>query len=223
MTGEISLMPTIYQARCERCGYLSDLFPSEYGAVFVDEPTAESSSLVLGAALHSDVGGATFARQGDPRFVVLAHPLEAHFLAEAGYTWASLTRAGRYVRVRVVGCVGCGAMYEVRRLACPPGFGCLVGCVVGLAVAFWVAIKAENWLAGLIGAWMCAMGIWLSTTLVGEVYTRVRFRKRARELDGPRSCPRCESAERVGANTKRTLPCLACGHPAMHIHPVGMS
>ena len=32
-------MPTIYQARCDRCTYTSDVFPAAYGAVFVDEPS----------------------------------------------------------------------------------------------------------------------------------------------------------------------------------------
>src|SRR5688572_4325541 len=104
--------------------------PGGYGAVIVDRPVGEPQSMVVGAVIHQS-GRGYFAADGDPRFVVLSHPLEAEILAGTGYGWNDLLREGRYVSVTNVVCRRCGTVYHRRRLAPPGGFGCLTGVAGG--------------------------------------------------------------------------------------------
>ena len=80
-------MPTIYQGQCADCGYTSDLFPAEYGAVLVDRQVpGKSSTAVAGAVQSENAARAAFAAQLAPRLVVLAHPWEQDILNKMGYT-----------------------------------------------------------------------------------------------------------------------------------------
>ena len=217
-------MPTIYQARCDGCTYASDLFPSEYGAVLVDEPpVGRSGSVVAGAVLYGAARDAGFAEQSDPLLVVLAHPIEDHILAETGYTWTSLAIAGRYVRVRRVVCRDCGTLFDVRRLTCPPALGCQIGCALGLVVGIAAGVWWRSFWLGFSTAYGTILGCMAVLGAAGWAYTRVRFRERARELDGPRRCPRCGSGRYAGAESRRVFPCPQCSEQSMRVRPVGRS
>ncbi|HEY1186457.1 MAG TPA: hypothetical protein VGE74_02320 [Gemmata sp.] len=220
-------MPTIYQARCDRCSYASDVFPAEYGAVFVDEPpVGGSGAVVAGAVLHGYAREAVIAEPSDPRLVVLAHPIEDDILAETGYTWTGLAWAGRYVRVHRVVCRDCGTLFEVRWLTCPPALGCLgcqLGCATGLLTGIGVGIWQRSFCVGFSTTYGVLLGSMAVVSLVGWIYTRVWFRERVREVAGPRCCPRCESGKYYGAESSRVLPCPRCSEWSMRVHSVGMS
>ena len=217
-------VPTIYQRRCSRCSFASDIFPAEYGAVFVDQPASGGmNSVVAGAALFQDTGEEAIAEQGDPRLVVLAHPIEHHILAETGYTWPTLVWAGRYVRVRRVVCKSCGNLFEVRRLTSPPAIGCMVGLIVGLTVGIFYGVREGSFGSGFSAAGSITLGFYVVTGIVIWLYTRFRFKARAKEIDGPHNCPKCNSSAYVGVETRRTLPCPKCGESAMRVQSVGMS
>jgi hypothetical protein len=217
-------LPTIYQAHCDRCPYASDEFPAEYGAVFVDEPSPGGSGLVVaGAVLYETAAGADIAEQPDTRFVVLAHPIEDHILGETGYTWTGLAWAGRYVRVRRVVCRDCGSLFEVRRLTVPPAFGCQVGYFVGLAAGLGIGFWKGSFCAGFGATYGAVLGCWAVASLACWLHTRLRFRERAREVDGPRSCPRCGSGRYAAADSRRVFPCPQCSERSMRVQSVGMS
>lgn len=218
-------MPTIYHAHCDLCQYTSDVFPAEYGAVFVDEPpmTAGSGSVLAGAVLNEQTLNTTFAEQADPRMVVLAHPLEESILAGTGYTWIKLALVGRYFRFRRVICRSCGTLFEVRWLTCPPGLGCQVGCVSGILAGIGYGVWRQSFCAGFWAGYGIVLGCYVLASSVGWLYTRLRFRARARELDGPSSCPTCGSTHHAGVESRRIFPCPRCGEQAMSVRSVGMS
>lgn len=216
-------MPTIYQARCDSCSYASDVFPAEYGAVFLDQPPpSASNTVVAGAVLHDSVA-TRFAEEEDRRFVVLAHPIEGYILSETGYTWARLAWVGRYVRIRRVVCASCGAFFQMRRLTCPPGLGCQFGCVTGLIGGIAVGVWKRSFWLGFGTAYGLVLGCHLVAATAGWFYTRQRFHCRALEIDGPHCCPQCGSRKYVGIETRRTLPCPKCCEVAMRVRMVGMS
>ena len=218
-------MPTIYQGRCESCGFASAIFPAGYGAVFVDEPPAEPSrSLILGAGLIGPTGGAGFAEQEDPRLVVLAHPGEQDILEETGYTWWGLAWSGRYVGVCRVACPSCGLIFDVRKLACPPGLGCLVGSALGLAAGIAAGVWEGSFCFGGTVRWVVARQGHGLASLCAWAYIRLRFRERVRALAGPNYCPGCGANKYVGVEGCRgSFPCPHCGERSMHIQSVGMS
>lgn len=216
-------MPTIYQGHCASCGYGSAIFPAGYGAVFVDEPPAEpSSSLILGAVLIGPASGAEFAAQDDPRLVVLAHQGEQDILEETGYTWWGLAWSGRYVEARRVVSPSCGRIFDVRKLACPPGLGCMVGSALGLvagvAAGIWEGSFCFGGAAGLAVVLVCN-GL---ASLGASAYLRLRFRARA--LAGPNRCPGCGADKYVGVEGCRdSFPCPQCGERSMRMQSVGTS
>lgn len=217
-------MPSLYQARCESCTHSSDIYPAEYGAVLVDKPAASpSQEVVAGAALFEPATFAEVAEEHDPQLVVLAHPLEQHVLAETGYTWTTLTWAGRYVRVRRVVCRKCGRLFSTRRLSCPTGLGCTTGCVTSLVTGIGVVIWGQSVWLGLGAGYGTAVGFWAVASLAGWVYTRVRFRERARQVEGPNQCPHCTEADFVTAEGGGPFPCTKCGEAAVRIRMAGMS
>jgi hypothetical protein len=220
-------MPIIRQAQCERCDYTSDVFPSEYGAVFVDAPSADApSSVVGGGAPYGATGDARIATQSDPRLVVLAHPLEQSILDSTGQTWTSLTRAGRYVRIRRVACRDCGTLFEIRRLACPPIVGCvagLAGGIIGVGVGVGVGVWAGKFWVGVSIVYGLAFGLWMVAELAAWTYLRVRFRERARALGTSRCCPHCGSNRYARVESRRVFPCPRCSERSMRIRTVGMS
>jgi ssDNA-binding Zn-finger/Zn-ribbon topoisomerase 1 len=217
-------MPTIFQASCNHCLFASDIFPAEYGAVFVDKPASERiNSVVAGAVMFDDAKEAEVAEQGDPRLVVLAHPVESAILAETGFTWITVAWAGRYVRVRRVVCRSCGTLFEVRRLTCPIALGCMVGSIVGLTVGISYGIWERSFCFGFWAANGMALGFWATAFMAGSSYTRLRFKARAKAIDGPYHCPNCGSRRYVGIETRRSFPCPKCGECAMRVRSVGFS
>jgi hypothetical protein len=200
------------------------MFPAEYGAVFVDEPpVGGSGSVVAGAVLHGAAGDAGIAEQSDPRLVVLAHPIEHRILAETGYSWMGLTVAGRYVRIRRVVCRDCGTLFEVRRLTSPPTVGCQIGCVLGLVVGLATGIWRRSFPFGFSAGYGTVLGCTAVASAASWAYTRLRFRERARVLDGPRNCPRCGSGRYAVADGRGVFPCPECSEPSMRVRSVGMS
>jgi len=218
-------MPTIYQGRCAACGYASDLFPAESGAVLVDRPVPGlSGTAVAGAALYEDVAGAAFAEPSDPRLVALAHPLEQDILSAAGYTWGSCAWAGRYVRIRRVVCRGCGTLFEVRRLTCPPAFGCLPALLVGAGVGAAAGIQEGNFCPGFFAGYLATLGCWGLVAFGMGLFTRLRFRERARSVAGPGRCPRCGADRYSGVPTgRRRWPCPQCGQRTLTVRAVGIA
>jgi hypothetical protein len=102
-----------------------------YGAVLVDRPVESMQTEIAAACIFSDSAG-KLAEAADPRFVVLAHPLENLILADTGYTWNDLFWQGRYVSVSNVVCRHCGHLFQHRRLdAGQPG--CSAALALGLA------------------------------------------------------------------------------------------
>lgn len=214
-------MPDIYQAKCDSCSYTSDLFPSEYGAVFLDEPPVhESMPTVAGATLHDDVVEAEIMEQSDPRLVVLAHPIEHSILSDTGYNWVSLALAGRYVRVSCVLCAKCGTPSEVCRLTWPPVvayLGCLPSIMLMIAAMIF-------WQLGIWAAYGIALGMIVTLWFAGWAYTRLRFRKRASDIEGCWSCSRCGSSKYARVKRSRNLlPCPQCSEQSLQVHSVGIS
>lgn len=217
-------MPVVYQARCDRCSYSSAVFPAEYGAVLVDEPPADrQTALVAGAVLSGAVGDPGFARQSDPRLVVLAHPIEEHILAGTGYTWFTLAREGRYVWVRRVVCGDCGTLFDVRRLTFPSGLGYQVGCLMSLAAGVAVGFWQESFWLGFGAAYGVVMLWSISVGAAGRAYTRFRFRDRAAAIDGPSCCPECESRRYFNVGSRPVLLCPSCHERSVRIRAVGKS
>lgn len=219
-----SQLPTIFQARCDHCNFSSNVFPSGYGAVFVDEPReVQSRPVIAGGVVDGGIGQTQFAEQSDPRLVALAHPIEHHILSQTGYTWNSLALAGRYVWVRYVVCQNCGTLFGVRRLTCPPTFGCSFGCIFGLVCGIAVGVCWQNFWLGFATAYgSVLLAVCVASTL-GWAYTRLRFRERARKIDSPRSCPHCESHRYVGVENRGVFPCPQCSEKSMRIRSVGIS
>lgn len=214
-------MPDIYQAKCDHCSYTSELFPSGYGAVYLDEPpVGDSMPVAAGAVLHDDVGEADIVEQSDPRLVVLMHPIEHSILSNAGYNWISLALAGRYVRVSQVLCIKCGTPSEVCRLTWPPAVAYL-GCLPSFVLMFTAMIV---WRLGIWAAYGLALAMFASLWLAGCVYTRLRFRKRARDIEVCWSCSRCGANRYARVKKSRNLfPCPQCSEQSLQIHSVGFS
>ncbi len=216
-------LPTIFQAQCDHCSFVSDVFPAEYGAIYLDEPQpAGENTLVAGIAFFEGAKGKV-AIQGDRRLVVLAHPIEDAILAETGLTWESLVWAGRYVRIRRVVCKSCGTLFEIHRLACPPGLGCMVGSFVGLPVGVAFGLWERSFCFGFWVAYGIAFGFCCAANLAGWVYIRLRFKGRAKAIDGPPCCPNCHSTGWASVERRRTFPCPQCGQKAMRVRSVGKS
>jgi predicted Zn-ribbon and HTH transcriptional regulator len=218
-------MPVIFQARCGRCGFHSDIFPAQYGAVWVDEPLAEGASgLLAGAVLDDAARGSRLAEQPDPRLVVLAHPIEDQILKNLGYTWWSAGWSGRYVSVHRVVCRDCGTIFDRRRLAVPGTVGCGPGCVIGLVagLAFWLVDGSAC--QGLMAGYLTALVFTWAAQLLTSMAVSRRHRDRAREIAGPKSCPRCGSRNHVGTERQpQELPCPACGEREYTVRAVGKS
>lgn len=220
-------MATLFQARCECCSYSSELFLSEYGAVFVDSPPPDTvNTVIAGVGLYVLTIDAGIAEQGEPQLVVLAHPIEEYILAQIGYTWSKLAWAGRYLGIRRVICRSCGLLFDVRKLTCPLAFGTPIGCVLGIGVGIGIGFWKRSFSLGLSTFFGVYLG-WLTVAnTAGWLYIRLRFSERARVLDGPHCCPNCgtcryESVESIGSG--RTFPCPECGAQALRIISFGVS
>jgi hypothetical protein len=218
-------MPTIFQARCEHCSYISEAFLSEYSAVFAEgSQTDATNSVVAGAVLFGPEVDTEIADQRDPRLIVLPHPVETTILAQLGYTWISLLWAGRYVRIRRVICRSCGRLFDVRRLTCPPAVGCQIGCLAGLVFGIGIGLWQRSFYLGFLTTYGITLGCSAVASVAGWLYVRLRFRERARELDGPPRCPGCGDSGYVGiVERRRTFPCPQCSAHALHIFSIGIS
>ena len=217
-------MPTIYQARCDDCTFTSPVFPEGYGAVWVEDPgRLERRSAIAGMVLTEAVDDLRIAEEADPRLVVLAHPCESPILAEAGYSWLSLACAGRYVEVRTVACDSCGHLFGRRRLSAPMGCASVIGPLAALAVGVWAYTNDEGCCSSILAAYMAMMVTWLVGFFPEWVYTRVRFRERARLVDGPDVCPRCGGDRLRKLPTRRALPCPDCRRRSVRVQTVGVS
>jgi hypothetical protein len=218
-------MGTLYQAHCARCSYKSPVFPGGYTAVFVDDPVPNhDNALVAGAVLFgANFDCETFAEEPHSNLVVLAHPSESYILEELGHTDRSLFWEGRYISASYVACGNCGNCYAVKRLSSPSALGCLPAIVIGLASGIAVGIWRHDFCFGLALAWTTSFMSFLVLWLVGDVFTRWRFRLRARMIDGPANCPKCKSRRRVSIPTRSPLPCPICHEKALHVRVAGRS
>lgn len=222
-------MPTVYEGRCDRCAYSTGIFPAEYGAVFVDKPLmgelgALANSLLAGAVLFEDPGEDPLLRQGDPRFVALAHPLEDAILKEAGYTWAGCWLAGRYVRVIPVVCRSCGTFFERCSLSCPGALGCLPGLLLGLIAGVIVGVWERDFCLGLSTAATAAVLLEFLLLAAGGPLIRLCYADRARSIARNRACPNCGGRPCASAQSWSTrLPCPRCSEGIQTIRTAGIS
>ncbi|HUQ72657.1 MAG TPA: hypothetical protein VM165_24220 [Planctomycetaceae bacterium] len=217
-------MPEIFQAQCASCSYESDHFLSGYGAILLDEPTApQNQGIVAGAVLFGSHSESKLPSTSDPHLLVIAHPLEEDIIAEAGHTQTTLMWMGRYVRVRQVICMSCGTLSEVRSLTCPPGFGCLTGLVIALAMGTCYGVWKQSIGAGFVTFWITAAGVPVITSAFGHFCVRIRFSERAKVIDGPSNCPKCGEKRLAGVESRRVFPCPKCREHAMRIKVVGIS
>jgi ssDNA-binding Zn-finger/Zn-ribbon topoisomerase 1 len=211
-------MPSVYEAQCPRCGCKGRHSTARYGAVFMDEPVEEESLTTKAHAVQSRSNlTALVADPEDCRMLVLAHPLEGRILKEAGYTWDTVKKAGRFVLVDEVVCE-CGKTFRVRKLMGPAFSGGVGSCLVfaGMLMAtidaglqmesFWFAIGAL-----LVITWSYVV----AEQAYGRWYIRCYFRERAKAIDGPSQCPDCGSKDFVSIARSRTFPCPQCGETAM--------
>ena len=164
-----------------------------------------------------------FAASADANLVVLAHPLESHILKSTGHTYVSLLREGRFVRVNNVLCAACGHLYGRRRLQAPGGVGCVSTLLLALIVGLVVAYSRANVAAGLAAVMATVLVVSFLVETLAHVYTRVRFRERARVVEATRACPHCSFAAYHKPQTSRSLPCPECRAVGLTVTCVGRS
>jgi len=204
-------MPSIYQARCSACDYVSPRHAEGYLAVILDEP---SNSL--------------YALREDPRLVILAHPLESMIMEELGFTDWSAGLSGRILRIHNVACRACGTFYELRRLsagsAALGGRGCLVMLGLAGAIGGYVGWKCESFPIGFIAGWLGLIALFAGSDSVLSLYVRRRFKDRAKEFDRGPGCPKCESKSHATFSALwSVLPCPNCSKVEMRMRIVGKS
>jgi len=195
---------------------------SRYGAVLVDRPLDRSQTEVAGTCLLSAPAG-NVAESADPRFVVLAHPLEFEILAGTGYTWSDLYRQGRYVLVTNVVCRRCGAVFQKRKLGAPGEPGCTVAILIGLLSGAAAGLRAHRLLVGVlvfcsIGGATAALAAWIARWRV-----RRRFPARAAALAAESSCPACGADDAAPISRVRSVRCPACRQQSLRFIHAGIS
>lgn len=215
-------MPSLFQGVCRRCGYKTPVLTEGYFAVLVDEPQSEKQHEVAGAVITDGEGGA-MAVAGDPRFVVLRHPIESSDLAGTGYTWSDLLWEGRYIEVTNVVCGQCGTVFQHRRLVAPGQTGCMAALVLGLVTGLSVGIWQHSILLGLFACGRLAVSIGMVTDLLERLYLRRHFSKRNATLAAERACPKCHAEDANAVGHGRRVTCPACSTKAMRFVIVGIS
>jgi hypothetical protein len=221
-------MPVVYLARCANCAWESGIFPGSYWAALVDPPVGERSDTLIAGAVVNDAGAGTpLARQDDPRFVVIAHPIEGRILTQLGHTFGSLGRTGRLFQCHRVSCPSCGTLFDQRRLSPDPAFeciGCFAGALVGVAAGLGVGVWLNRiWLVFPIGGVITLLAL-LATGRGISAFLRYKYRDRIRQLDGPDGCPVCGTPDPVPlAGKKDGLMCPACRQREVTVRSVGMS
>ena len=78
------------------------------------------------------------------------------------------------------------------------------------------------WLGFAVG-YGAMIGVWVVVSWGGRLYTRVRFRERAKLVNGPTACPNCKANDFVNVGRGGAFPCLKCGRTAVRIEMVGKS
>ena len=215
-------MPTIYQGLCSHCGHSTPLISDGYGAVVVDEPIAGPQHEVSGAVIASDAQG-EFATAEDPRFVVLAHPLEDYDLARTGYSWSDLLWQGRYVSVTNMICGECGTVFPRRQLAAPGGIGCLssltIGFVTGLALGAW----KRSVLVGFVAWYLVTLAAMILIGSTASLYLRFRFAERSAWLVAERACQSCHADNAESIDRAKSMRCPTCRKESMRFVIAGIS
>lgn len=193
-----------------------------YGAVLVGQPAEAPQWEVAGAVFSPGTGG-RIAKVDDPRFVVLAHPLEARILAQTGYTHDDLLWQGRYVGVTNVSCRECGEIFCHRKLKAPGGIGCSAVLWSSLATGVIAGIIARGFFIGLLAA---VAVLWLGFAVIDFLttrYLRRHFRDRMDVLAAERRCPRCTADNAVPIGKNQWLKCSACGSKTLKFYTAGKS
>ena len=215
-------MPSLFQGRCDPCGYVTPIVTSEYGAVWEDEPVASEQSEVLGAVLHSDADPG-FSQVRDPRFVVLAHPNETGCLASTGHTWGDVLWQGRYVVVKNVVCGNCGSVFQVRSLASPGFLGCYYSLVAGVIAGIGSGIAYRSFVLGFIVWQGTTLAVAFAFELAERLYVRWRFANRAAALADERFCPHCHACDYKPINRGVATKCPGCAQDTLKFEIVGIS
>src|ERR1044072_275065 len=118
-------MPPIYQAICSACNHASPVHPAGYLALILDAASP-----------------CRHAHPDDRRLIILGHPLESMILEELGFTLESAAISGRLLYIQNVVCLGCGTMYELRRLSANSGAMGISGCLsmfgVSVGIGFFI-------------------------------------------------------------------------------------
>jgi predicted Zn-ribbon and HTH transcriptional regulator len=215
-------VPSLYQGVCRNCSHRTAIMTAGYGAVLVDRPLDRSQTEVAGACLLSAAAG-KLAESADPRFVVLAHPLESKILADTGYTWNDLYRQGRYVLVTNVVCRRCGAVFQKRELGAPGEPGWVVAILIGLLSGTAAGLWAHRLLVGVLvfcglGGATGALAGWIARWRV-----RRRFRARAAALAAESTCPACGADDAAPISRVRSVRCPACRQQSQRFIHAGTS
>jgi len=214
-------LPGIFRGRCKDCGYESDGFADVGLAVLLgrDHPALRFPEHEY---LVSDAVG-ELGEVENVCLLVLPHPGEARTLERVGMTLEDASRQGRMVRLRTVVCRGCVTVYRRRRLFAAMGS---TGCAIGMAVCLGSAVGAGVWrgsfevgvLASCVAMMVVAVGIELF-----EWSLLLRFRRRARALRRPETCPECGSGSAQSILRWRRVPCPCCGGRRVRFIMVGRS
>ena len=215
-------MSTLYQGCCEECGYTTPIMTGSYGAVWVDQPIAGEQCEVAGAVLHSHVE-TPFATASDPRFVVLAHPIEAECLASTGFTWRDLLWQGRFVRVENVICCKCGTAFQVRSLAAPDFNGCVAGLLCGTAAGIALGIWWRSVILGVISWYLATVALVFASEMLERLYVRWRFASRAAALAEEKLCPHCHANDFTPIHRATSTRCPVCLKDKLTFEMVGVS
>lgn len=215
-------MPELYQGICARCGHTTPILRASYGAVLVDRPADPDQGEVAGAVIRRDNGGA-FATAGDPRFVVLRHPVEDSDLASTGYSWFDVVWQGRYVAVTNVVCRRCGDVFQRRRLTAPVGTGCLAGFALGAAGGAVVGTLRHSFEAGFLVWYAVTMAVGLIASGLATLYLHLRFSERAASLSAERACPQCGSNDAMAVSRAKAVRCPDCSTESLRFAIVGIS
>jgi len=214
-------LPGIFRGRCRDCGYESGSFADVGLAVLLgrDHPALripEHEYLV-----SDDVG--ELGAIEDVCLLVLPHPGEARTLERVGMTIEDASGEGRMVRLRAVVCRGCGTVYRRRRLFAAMGS---TGCVIGVAVCLVSGVGAGVWRGsfevGVLASWGAMMVVVAGIEIL-EWSLLLRFRRRARALRRPETCPECGSASAQSILRWRRVPCPCCGGRRVRFVMVGRS
>ena len=213
-------MSSVFQACCAACSYRGEPFLPGHTAILLSPPDAVADTQPAGGELASPYRAMV---TDDHRLLVLAHPLESQIQQESGHTNWSLLREGRHVTVHFAICDDCGLLQERRRLTPPPAIGCIPSLAAGVCTGVTLGLLLRSFRAGALlslVATICFLGL---AGFAANIYTRLRFRDRARALAGRSLCAGCASDRVVPVSTSADFPCPGCAARRLRIHVVGIS